>query len=60
MSRNHQILDMLAEGKTDQQIGDAIGLKPGSVNKILADMRKPLGLDSRYELAMWWKKRRAA
>ncbi len=47
-----RVVGLVAEGRTDQEIADALALRPGTVQGHLAQALEKLGVRSRTELAV--------
>ena len=54
--RQREVLDLLVEGKSDDEIGAALGIAEGTVAKHLAGAAERAGLHGvrRVQLAVWW------
>ena len=52
--RERQILKRVVEGKSNQVIGDELGLKRGTVKQYLHAACQVLHMHSRYELIAWF------
>lgn len=56
--RQKQVLTLLSEGHTNQQIAGAIGLSHSRVVKIVSALRRKIPIrrdrDDRVELTVWW------
>ncbi len=48
------LLNMIADGLTDQQIADSFSRSLNEINAEVAKLRTTTGLQSRSEIAMWW------
>ena len=53
-SREREVLQLLTEGKNNQGIADALGVKVNTVEKHLENIYKKLGVTSRSETIHWW------
>ena len=51
--REHRILRLVAEGRTDGEIADALFLCRRTIQNHLASIREKTGLRRRVELARW-------
>ncbi len=52
--REKQVLSLVAEGKTNKEIGEAIGLSPRSANNYFSCLLAKLGLTSRAQAAAYY------
>lgn len=57
--RERQILDLLAEGLTNRDIGDALHLSPKTVKNYVSVILKKLGMSTRTEAAVFAARRAA-
>ncbi len=57
--RQLSMLPYIAACLSTKDIAKAIGLTPETVKVYVSIMLKKLRLDNRYQLAEWWKKRKA-
>jgi two-component system nitrate/nitrite response regulator NarL len=53
--RHREVLDYIAKGYTNKQIGDAIGLAEKTVKAHVTAIFKALNVNNRTEAAMWVK-----
>jgi DNA-binding NarL/FixJ family response regulator len=53
-SRQIEVLDLLADGKTNKEIAEALSLTPGTVKSHLYRLMRRSGLHTRTELAVRW------
>lgn len=53
-TREHQVLEMVARGLTDAQVGRRLGLSPATVSKHLHRIYRRLGLRNRAEATRYW------
>ncbi len=54
--REWQVLELVAEHKTDVQIAAALGISEETVHKHTANLRAKLGLKKRSQLYTWYRK----
>ena len=55
--RQRQVLERIAEGKTNVQIADELGLAFDTVKMHVSNVLAELGVASREEAAAWWRSR---
>jgi len=58
-SRERQVLALLAEGKTDGEIAEILAVARCTANTHVHRVLTKLGVRSRLEAALWWKRHRA-
>lgn len=54
--REFQVTELLCEGRSNPDIGKALGLSPGTVKEYLARVFKKAGVSNRTALAVWFVK----
>ena len=52
--REREVVEMVAQGKTNAQIALQTGLSPNTVKDYIASACRRLGLEGRVALAVWW------
>lgn len=52
--RERQVLDLVAEGKTNKEISDILGTSEGTIKVVISTLRSKLALKNRAHLAVWW------
>lgn len=52
--REREVVEMVAQGKTNAQIALQTGLSPNTVKDYIASPCRRLGLEGRVALAVWW------
>lgn len=57
--RQRQVVELVAGGLTNQQVGHRLGMSPRTVRKHLEGLFALSGARSRTELAVWWREGRA-
>jgi DNA-binding CsgD family transcriptional regulator len=57
--RQRQVLDLLAEGKTNAEIADRLGITADGVKWHISELLGETGLADRQALARWWVEERA-
>ena len=55
--REEQIATLVAQGKSNTEISESLGLTRGTVKEYVNKIFHKLGLHNRTELAMWFLKR---
>jgi DNA-binding NarL/FixJ family response regulator len=58
--REEDVLALVAEGRTNQQIARALFVEVTTVKSHLSHALAKLGLDSRVQAALWWQQHRGA
>ncbi len=53
--RERQLLNGLAQGQTNQEIADYLGLRVGTVKAYMRTLRHKAGCRNRVELLLWWQ-----
>jgi DNA-binding NarL/FixJ family response regulator len=56
--REHRVLELVAKGLKNKEVGDAIGTSENMVKNYLRVIYDKLGLWNRVELALWYESRR--
>lgn len=56
-SREAEVVALVAEGKTNIQIGATLELSPATVKHYLASAMRKVGVDNRTSVAKWWWER---
>jgi DNA-binding CsgD family transcriptional regulator len=51
--RERDILPLIVLGKSNREIGDALGIKTGTVKFYLKELFKLAGVKNRTQLALW-------
>lgn len=54
-----RVLDLISEGKTNFEIGQALGLTLDGAKYHVSELLNKLGVDSREEAAAWWRSQQA-
>ena len=57
--RQREVLSMLAAGKTNREIGDALGMTLDGAKFHVSELLTKLEVSSREEAAEWWRRERA-
>jgi len=57
--RQRDVLRLIAQGKTNPEIADALGIGYESVKSYVSDVLSKLGVDRREEAAAWWHEERS-
>lgn len=52
--REEEVIELLIEGYSDKQIALALGIRCESVRRHLWNIREPLGIANRVQLAVWY------
>lgn len=52
--REWEVVEMVAQGKTNARIALQTGLSPNTVKDYIASACRRLGLEGRVALAVWW------
>ena len=53
--RHRPVLDLLAQGRSNQQIARTLQLSPKTVKNYVSELLEAHGLTNRTELALWWQ-----
>ena len=56
--REHQVIELVAQGMKNREVADAIGTTEHVVKNYLRVIYDKLGLWNRVELALWYESRR--
>ena len=56
--REHQVIELVAQGLKNREVADAIGTTEHVVKNYLRTIYDKLGLWNRVELALWYEARR--
>jgi DNA-binding NarL/FixJ family response regulator len=56
--REHRVIQLVAKGLNNKDVGDAIGKSENMVKNYLRVIYDKLGLWNRVELALWYESRR--
>jgi two-component system, NarL family, nitrate/nitrite response regulator NarL len=56
--REHRVIELVAKGLNNKEVGDAIGKSENMVKNYLRVIYDKLGLWNRVELALWYESRR--
>ena len=54
-SRQRDVLRLIAQGKTNAEIADSLGIGYESVKSYVSEVLGKLGVDRREEAAAWWQ-----
>ena len=57
--REQDVLDLLALGKTNEEIGAALGVRPGTAKAHVSNLLEKTGYKNRTQLATWWQENKA-
>jgi DNA-binding CsgD family transcriptional regulator len=57
--RQRQVLSLLASGKTNREIGDALGMTLDGAKFHVSELMAKLGVATREEAAEWWRSQKA-
>jgi 3-phenylpropionate/trans-cinnamate dioxygenase ferredoxin subunit len=57
--RQRRILALMAEGRTNAEIGDQLGITLDGAKYHVSEILNKLGVDSREEAAAWWRRERS-
>lgn len=52
--RDRQVMDLLAEGKGNKEIGKILGVGERAIKVTVSDLFAKTGLENRTSLAVWW------
>jgi DNA-binding CsgD family transcriptional regulator len=58
-ARQHDVLALMAQGKTNREIGEALGISLDGAKFHVSEILATLGVDSREEAVAWWRQRGA-
>jgi DNA-binding NarL/FixJ family response regulator len=56
--REHRVIELVAKGLKNKEVGDAIGKSENAVKNYLRVIYDKLGVWNRVELALWYESRR--
>jgi DNA-binding NarL/FixJ family response regulator len=56
--REHRVIELVAQGLRNKEVGDAIGKSENMVKNYLRVIYDKLGVWNRVELALWYESRR--
>jgi DNA-binding NarL/FixJ family response regulator len=57
-AREHRVIELVAKGLKNKEVGDAIGKSENMVKNYLRVIYDKLGLWNRVELALWYESKR--
>jgi DNA-binding NarL/FixJ family response regulator len=53
--RERQVLDLVAEGKSNREIAEQLGIQIGTAKAHVSNLLHKLGFKNMTELATWWQ-----